>query len=506
MAVRCDIMRRGMRKHTAWFSERCALVREISKIPTLTVEFTSPTRLSIERGDYVMIGGDKFLFIVEPTEEMTSRGEFKYTGEMKGVESCLETTLFLFLDENAQRTTIYSESTEFDLTATFAEFLSMIVRNLDRVGVEWTYEVSGADFDASETKNLSFSGQSCLSALESVCEEYEAEWRLEGGILKVARKYEEKTGITLSYPENLTSPVRVSHEDDEYTCTRLFVFGGERNIPTGYNGGKSKRLLMDGFQESLNRDGARFAIEKVKIFDEIYPRRTGKVGSVIVNANGIHYIVDNSIEFNINALLTGNTAKIAFKSGNLVGYEFEIASYNNTAKTIEIKQQTEGGIVIPNETMKAKRGDEYVLLDINMPTSYLRDAEKELRREATRFFAEECGDKLSADANVSTIWMLENNVTFRPFHLVKLKADELGIDREIRVVKTTSHPFDDGSHTRKQEIKLSDFVKKSRMEGMENRIETGARTANSRFLRLRNNVNSASADVNINRELLEWNF
>lgn len=497
------IKRRGIRVCDTLFSTSCTLTEEISETKELTADFTLPNRVRFERGDYVEVKGDKYIFTEEPTETMTSKGEFKYSAVLKDESAYLDDIQFMFLDESTSGT-IYASRCDFELTATIEEFLSIIIRNLERGRHHgWEYSVDDNSIDRSEIKDLSFSNQTCKDALIAVCDAFELEWSFSNKTIHVSKEFKQMTDIRLSYPDNLLSPIKVEHSDDDNTCSRLYVFGGERNIPNDYNNGTSSRLLMDGKQEYLERD-SDYLKERVKIFEDIYPRRKGIVQGVTINQVGIQFVRDNTLDFDINKQLTDVSAKIAFTSGRLVGYEFEIASYKNTAHLIEIKQQTKDGVVIPNETLRAQQGDTYVLLDIRMPEEYITNAEKELREEAQKFFDEKCNDKMTVNVDVSTIWVIQNGIKFTPSQMIRLYAPELDIDRRIRITKVVSYPFEVVSLRMKQNITLSDFIKKSKIKTMEKNIKSNSQNQ-SFSLKVQTNVNKTTSQYSTQMQnTLSW--
>lgn len=79
-------------------------------------------------------------------------------------------------------------------------------------------------------------------------------------------------------------------------------------------------------------------------------------------------------------LLNGVSAKVHFNTGNLAGYEFEIHAYDHATHTFTLKKITDNrDMSFPSETSSAFQfgiGDEYVLIDIALPQSYIDEAEK----------------------------------------------------------------------------------------------------------------------------------
>ncbi len=498
MGYRVPIYRKGAEIGVFLFSPSCRLTSEVSRIDELSADFSSVSFVRVMRGDYIVLqDGRRMVFADEPTVEMRHTGDFRYTSTMKGVEGMMESVMFMFCDTDSTGTRVYSSASEFDLTANAREFVSLVVRNINRVSdTPWTAKIADSSIDLTEMRDMAFSNQTCMDALDDICDEFGMEWEFDFGsrTLSVCKSFRKPSPIVLSYPFNLLSPVKADMESDDETCTRLFVFGGERNIPDGYNGGRGDRLVMPNGDEFLERE-ADYVIERSKTFDEVYPRRNGHVGGVSVSPNGIHYMQDGSIDFDLNDHLTDKTAKIAFTSGMLVGYEFEIASYDHASRTVEIKQQTDGDVVIPNDTMRAKVGDTYVFLDIIMPSQYVTDAENELKAKATEYFLDKCVDKMSVSVEVSTIWLAENDIGISKSMVLRVKADSMGIDSEIPVTKVVSYPFDDSTERRKVDVTLANFKRQSKIRTITSTLGRTSRRVNSSLRTVNDAINTNTEQI-----------
>ena len=93
------------------------------------------------------------------------------------------------------------------------------------------------------------------------------------------------------------------------------------------------------------------------------------------------------IPFNLSDYYADNEVPVVkFQTGDLTGLDFEIVknSWNNTDKTLSIiVKEEEDGYYLPNANRQPRVGDVFVLLNINMPQSYIDEATQELR-EATQ--------------------------------------------------------------------------------------------------------------------------
>lgn len=195
-------------------------------------------------------------------------------------------------------------------------------------------------------------------------------------------------------------------------------------------------------------------IESTEIFDDIYPHRTGKVSSV--NLADIYEITDAAMPFDVNAyLLPGLTPKITFNTGQLAGYSFDVQSYDNTFKRFKIlKNSDERLLDIPNASMKPAIGDEYVLTDIEMPASYITDAENELKDAAVAKLVELSEPQLSYTIVLDPAFIRRVGRTIRIGDLVWIVDTELEVQKKIRVTSITRNIVEEHQYT----VELSDLV------------------------------------------------
>lgn len=505
MNSRLDIYRNGVRVETIIPHESSSVRHEHKAVRTLRLEWVSTERTKVRRGDYATVLGETFHFFDAPDEEMTSTMEYRYSATLHGEEKLLENTLCLFLDEIDGL--IVSSTTDYSLNATPREIMSLICRNINRYttsSTQWTYEVTNLATDG-EFFMLDISGDSCKDVLAMLCNDANAEWAFNADTrcitLSDSDSIMRKTNIELLYPVNIISPFQLKRSGD--VVTRLYVYGGDRNIPTDYRDGESNRLLMRGGQKYLS-DGNGLPNERVYRNDDIYPHRKSGIRAVRMSEKGFFFVTDDTIDFDINKhLMDGVTAKISFLSGRLAGYQFEIARYDHPTRTIEIKQQTEQEYVIPNETMRPQVGDEYVLLDIIMPDTYITNAEEELYEDAMRYFRKECRVKVRANIKLSNVWLNKHDVRFRLHDEVRVKCiDEW---RNIRITEIEEYPYNQSTFGRSTDIVVAEYEDEGTIKKIRERI-----TSVSERLELRNRLLSGAANTLITQsnqfmDSLSWN-
>lgn len=500
-------------QHTGGFhsdvrlSDSSFISTAINAVETFDVTFISEKFVIVERGDFFVFNGSKYVFCEPLNVEEKHSGHFEFRG--KAVVRCgaIKNLAFLFLDTNANQTAIYQTRGDFSVTATIGELVGIIKSNIKRAGFKEVEFLISNEIDKAELRTITFNNAICLDALKTICNEFSAEFSTDGdGAFVIGRNLTRGgSELILSYPLNLLSPISIEAKDTNETCTHLFVFGSDKNLPQGYNDGKGSRLLMSGKREYISRaELPQIRKEAVKVFDDVFPRRKGRI-SAVEEKNGIYYITDTSLEFDINEYLSANTAKVSFLSGYLIGKEIEIASYSHGTKTMELRQQNDGDVAIPNATMKPRVGDEYTLIDIRLPEEYVTKAEEELTNVAEKYFAENCGDKIRAKVEVSAVWLMSNSREIREGQMVRLYDANMGVNRLIRVTEVKRYPVEGSSFGRKIEVTLSDYVKVSRLDAMSNNITA---VGNGVKKSITNITNTTTTNItnNIGAEALKWDI
>ncbi|PPK98223.1 hypothetical protein CLV26_1221, partial [Parapedobacter indicus] len=174
-------------------------------------------------------------------------------------------------------------------------------------------------------------------------------------------------------------------------------------------------------------------VEHTVFFDNIFPSRTGTVTALGVDELSF---VDNTLDFDINDQLTGTPAKVSFVSGQLASFEFEITEYVHATRTITIKRIDDDPAYpdgVPNPPLVFAVGDKYVLLDINMPASYVTDAESRLLAAGQSYLDENKVDRHEYTAELTPLWVLQNEPNLRLGYTINIKDAELGIDKDLRI-------------------------------------------------------------------------
>lgn len=453
----------------------------------VSLQFQDSRVLPFAVNDWCEAFGEKYYLLEKPKRTKLEKYRYEYILTMVAEGHLLTRAQYLFLGaDNSLR------ESDFTLMGTAETFVDLLIANANRVGGGWQ---KGQVIDT-PFKNLSFSKEDCRAVLSRLAEEFATEFWIVGKTIHLT-KMQADTGQKVQLGRN-KGLYEISEEpqDNSKIVTRLYAFGAEKNLPANYRN-YSPRLRMTGGEYFIEKNTDKYGIiEQTEIFDDIFPQREGKISSV--NAASPYVFIDSSIDFNVNDfLLPGLSAKIVFNTGQLAGYQFEVSRFDNAIKEFTILQNKDEKVMeLPSATIKPAIGDKYVIVDINMPPSYIAAAETTLKAKA-----QERLDLLSET-------QLKYRITFDPVYLrtkgyvpkigdmVFLSDSDLQVSRKIRIISTSRYIVDEY----KVDVELSDALP----EGTFSRIQFNSR-ANGRNIsgitrQLQNNAllnNNAIGGLNV---------
>lgn len=432
-----------------------------------TIDFTieSAAKMTFSIGDKITIIGRDYTLNIPAKERKISENHFQYDLQFEGVQYDLSRATY---DVNIDTTG--SDVQGDSLTGDMKRFLDVLIANISRIFPgKWVLGTYPVDTDA---MTLTFGEtDNCLSVLQTLCGKFNQEFDIainSNGTRTINIDQAGKTfGFTFQYGRgrgiyDLTRE-KVSSSN---IITRLKVYGSTKNITSKY---RSSKLLLPGKTkpQSFLEDTAAIAKygvwENTKNFDSIFPHRTGVVSAL---GDSVLKFVDSSMSFDLNEkeadgvttkyLLSGTAAKVHFNTGKLAGYEFDIHSYDHATKTFKIKSQTdENDYTFPSETSSAFQigvGDEYVLLDIALPQSYVDTAEAELLTAGTEYLAQNCQPKVQYSLTVDKFFLAsivgadaESNI-FWVGDYIPIKDADIDVDKLIRIKGFTRDLLTDYSY------------------------------------------------------------
>ena len=205
--------------------------------------------------------------------------------------------------------------------------------------------------------------------------------------------------------------------------------------------------------------------ERVVIFEDIFPEREGIVTGI---GDSVYQFIDSGM-FDLNELNSNGDSKyiiqdldpkISFRTGNLAGYEFVIASFNTSTKKFSInKYVDERGTAFPSENEPAfqiQPGDKYVILGIAMPESYIEDAEYRLSAKATEWLNKYSNQQVVYELTVDPLFARDNSITFGVGDAVGVLDTDLGVNEQIRITEVVRNLVNE--HEFKLKLSDSTFI------------------------------------------------
>ena len=406
---------------------------------TISCSFESPVVINFAIGDYLTYRGEVFYLYYTPSQtKSASSGSAQDAFEYDLVFNTVDVEL-----QNCQLLDYvpygndyhYQPSPSFSFVGTVKTFAERIQANMNRDYPGWTIDVyEGVETEEAE---IQIDNTSCWNALVMINKEFGLNFLVTKRRVRIGYP-EDSLNHTFYYgKDNGLYQITRNVNADEAIVTRLYAYGGERNIPSDYNKRESdfsgkKNLMLPGYLETgksyiesknISAYGVR---EYTQLFEDIYPSIAGVelpgIGRIdeLVSAeqiteetetSGSFKVTIKNIGFNIKDYLTSETATISMRSGSLIGYEFEIVEViqlENGNYEITLNKSTRDNFQVPNAGQNLSTGDRFILLNINMPDKYVEYAEDKLLNAATSYLADHDHVTYTYDIGVDEIYMARN--------------------------------------------------------------------------------------------------
>jgi hypothetical protein len=406
---------------------------------TISCSFESPVVINFAIGDYLTYRGEVFYLYYTPSQtKSASSGSAQDAFEYDLVFNTVDVEL-----QNCQLLDYvpygndyhYQPSPSFSFVGTVKTFAERIQANMNRDYPGWTIDVyEGVETEEAE---IQIDNTSCWNALVMINKEFGLNFLVTKRRVRIGYP-EDSLNHTFYYgKDNGLYQITRNVNADEAIVTRLYAYGGERNIPSDYNKRESdfsgkRNLMLPGYLETgksyiesknISAYGVR---EYTQLFEDIYPSIAGVelpgIGRIdeLVSAeqiteetetSGSFKVTIKNIGFNIKDYLTSETATISMRSGSLIGYEFEIVEViqlENGNYEITLNKSTRDNFQVPNAGQNLSTGDRFILLNINMPDKYVEYAEDKLLNAATSYLADHDHVTYTYDIGVDEIYMARN--------------------------------------------------------------------------------------------------
>ncbi|WP_302214400.1 hypothetical protein [uncultured Prevotella sp.] len=385
--------------------------------------------MTLELNDWTVWEGRKFWCVETYTPKQTGRRKWTYSVKLYGAASLIKQALMLNTED----------SPIFSYTATAREHVALVVKNLNRwMGGITDWKVGKVEATGNIVVDYS-EGLYGNDALKKIAEEAGTEWWIEGMTVNVCR-CERGDEVTLGYGKGLLSIERDSADNVKF-FTRLFPIGSSRNIDAEKYG--SSRLLLPSRATYVERNTELGIVEHFEqgAFQEIYPRRTGKVSSVRKETKkgddgkpfDIYYFTDGEMNFDPNEYEIGGLVKrVTFQTGQLAdlgndedGEHYFEVNYNSERREFELITiwPYDDDTQVPGGVLEPKAEDTYILWNVRMPDEYYPIAEEEYATAVEKYMDEHCLDRSVYKCSTDYVALKKRGVVPCMGQRVRLESD-----------------------------------------------------------------------------------
>lgn len=422
----------------------------------VSLPFSHDTYIDFAPGSYIIYNGLKFEIIDvdknRPTRNATTGG-WDYTLQFDDQERHMTRAIVFWLSQKP-REAVFHDTTDLQ------SFGNLIVENMNAFVPAKNWKMRDLSDELKEgTKLVSFNGDTCWNAVNTISETFDVEWwteQSEGYIYLCFGKLEIGTEEDFVEGEVITS-IPSRRGDDSNYGTRFYVFGSTRNLTEDYGqadqGGTTNhvseiRLRLPGGQEYIDArpDMAwNDVVEKFVVFEDIYPKNTDTVTSVEKvkrqTDSGTEYearvIYAKDTPFLPTDLIPGETLQAVITSGALSGRTFDIqlgAAFDDPDTwnpetnpfdrkfeiVADVETTGEQEIIIPNDNLDIEPGNTFVLTGIKLPGARIGEAEQELLEAGTTWAQKNSKDTSVYDCPTNPVYCQLNDKSYELGQKVRL--------------------------------------------------------------------------------------
>lgn len=422
----------------------------------VSLPFSHDTYIDFAPGSYIIYNGLKFEIIDadknRPTRNATTGG-WDYTLQFDDQERHMTRAIVFWLSQKP-REAVFHDTTDLQ------SFGNLIVENMNAFVPAKNWKMRDLSDELKEgTKLVSFNGDTCWNAVNTISETFDVEWwteQSEGYIYLCFGKLEIGTEEDFVEGDVITS-IPSRRGDDSNYGTRFYVFGSTRNLTEDYGqadqGGTTNhvseiRLRLPGGQEYIDARPDMVwndVVEKFVVFEDIYPKNTDTVTSVEKvkrqTDSGTEYearvIYAKDTPFLPTDLIPGETLQAVITSGALSGRTFDIqlgAAFDDPDTwnpetnpfdrkfeiVADVETTGEQEIIIPNDNLDIEPGNTFVLTGIKLPGARIGEAEQELLEAGTTWAQKNSKDTSVYDCPTNPVYCQLNDKSYELGQKVRL--------------------------------------------------------------------------------------
>ena len=477
----------------------------------ITLPFVTDKPIGFKRGDYVdlrgvfddALGGKlakvyKYLTLQNP---VAAPGKYSYTLRFDAYYHEWNTRIFKYTPEG------HEHEAGWNLTAPLDVHLSLFLRNLKanefkfNDNTEYTFQIDSSV--ENKAVLMSYDNTHLLDALYALAaqDKFNCDCWITDNVIHFGRcEFGDAVNIELGVEASAMS----RNESKGTFATRLFVFGGTRNIPANYrptdesvvvNGVVQRRLMLPEGTPYIdampNMSGAEI-VEGIKVFDNIFPRRIGKLQEVKTVDRPLtgegepagtfkaYQYKDSELLFKPEYILKDQQLEITFQSGRLngktFGVSFEPDGTGKGSQVWEIVANETYGRLLPDDTLYPANGDSYILtgFDIQLVSDqYIPAAEKELLEKGKEFIKRTSIDDGIYPTTLDSDWVFNDQInrTYSAGQRIRLKnaaffPTEGRLSRVIGWDMNLDIPYDSPVYT------VGESTQYSRISNIEEKLDT----------------------------------
>ena len=466
---------------------------------TLTLKFKTTSYIDFPEGSYVFFSRDnsnvgEYYYLLDTAKcKMNNTRYYEYDITFESLQSLLKTRIFRFFTKRLDEQVVPALDAPFKTKGWYSgrpiDFIQCIVMTMNDGDAGWEI---GSVIEG-DVKTIEFNNMDCYSFLQQVANTYNTEFEVLGKTISLGRVEKDKENpVDLSYGKGNGFKAGVNKDKGKTKrINRLLIQGGNRNISYTQYGNdtllfpKDRTVEYEGVEYKTDIYGkylqrADFSptdriIEGVLDLSEIYPMREGEVTATVTDVtDGIYTITDSSLvseAIDYSAFfIEGTTPTLVLHSGDLTGREFNIEAYDKTTGTFTISAFTDGGVMLPNDSLKPRVGDRYAVFNIIMPSSYVSDAEERALEQALPYFHEESKTKISINGEIQGLYLKENWVDIGSKmdvgYFIRLASPMIPNPENLRITKIT----DKVNRPMMPEVDLSNEIKVNSWSNLKNDI------------------------------------
>lgn len=202
----------------------------------INLQFSLPEFREFPTGCFAVFEGRTYYLFTTPEITRQHNRQFDYVMPMYTADYLLHLTLMRNVVTNYTTGVVDGDfRLKFTLTSYPAEHLQMIADCLNQVDSGWTVTVN-ADVENKE-KLVPYEFIYCDEALRSIAEAYDTEYEFVGKNIILGKvEHNKNTPLSMSYGRGngFKSGVTRRNESDKPPVDRLYIQGGEQNIPENY--------------------------------------------------------------------------------------------------------------------------------------------------------------------------------------------------------------------------------------------------------------------------------